>query len=134
MTSSAPSDHCRDVGAEVLCQLDGCRSDRSRRAVDEDAAAFRDIGLAEACEGEGCPVEDRGRLFEAHVGRLVRYRPGLSYTQELRVGAGPFDSEDLVSGLELRDSVTDLLDLAGELHAEDPVLRPAQAGDEARDG
>ena len=42
-------------------------------------------------------------------------------------------AEHLVAGLELGDSRTNRLDHARELHAEDPVARPKQAGDEARD-
>ena len=48
----------------------------------------------------------------------------LSRTQhELGVRAGALDAEDLVADRELGDRRADCLDLAGELHAEDPLLR-----------
>lgn len=72
--------------------------------MDQDAAPVGDIGLAEACQGEGCPVGDRGRLLEAQVGRLVRSRHRLSHADELGVGAGALDPENLVARLELGDS------------------------------
>ena len=43
----------------------------------------------------------------------------------------PADAEDLVADLELRDGCADRLDLSGQLHAEDPPLRSAEAGEEA---
>ncbi len=45
--------------------------------------------------------------------------------------AEALDAEDVVADLELGDGGADGLDLAGELDAEDPVLRPAKAGEEA---
>ena len=43
------------------------------------------------------------------------------------------DAEDAVADLELGDGGADRLDLAGQLDAEDPPLRPAQTGEEARE-
>ena len=43
----------------------------------------------------------------------------------------PVDAEDVVTDLELGDGCADRLDLAGQLDAEDPPLRSAQAGEEA---
>ena len=72
-------------------------------------------------------VADRRSLLEGHAGRLVRERAALPHADELGVRAEPADAEDRVADLELGDGRADRLDLAGQLHAEDPPLRPAEA-------
>ena len=50
---------------------------------------------------------------------------------ELRVRAEDARSEDAVADAELGHGVPDLRDFAGELGAEDPLLRPTDTGEEA---
>ena len=47
--------------------------------------------------------------------------------------AETIDAEDLVTDLELADGCADCFDLAGQLHAEDPLLGAAETGEEAAD-
>jgi len=55
-----------------------------------------------------------------------------SHADEPRVRAHPH-AEDAVADIELGDGCADCLDLVGELGAEDPPLRSAEAGEEARE-
>src|SRR5262249_2394014 len=67
----------------------------------------------------------------AHRRRLVRHGGALPDAHVLRVGAEALDAEDLVADGELGDGRADRLDRAGELHAEDPLPRPADADEVA---
>ena len=60
-------------------------------------------------------------------------RGALLDADELGVGAAAVAAEDGVADLELGDRLADSLDHAGELHAQDLVPRPAEAGEELRD-
>ena len=76
-------------------------------------------------------VADRGRLLELMpVGLCASGRPRRMHTNSA-FAPTPVTPKTLVTDLELVDPGTGRLDLAGELHAEDPPLRPAQAGEVA---
>ena len=49
------------------------------------------------------------------------------------MGVEATGAEDPVADLELRDGGADGCDLSGQLTPEDPPLRPAQTGEEARE-
>ena len=121
-----------DVGAGGFGQLYPCRPDRAGGAVDEDAPPFPEVRLAQAGPGDDHSVADRRGLLEAHARRLVRQCSLLADADVLGVRARA-DAEDLVSHLELGDGGAHGLDDAGQLHAADPVLRPAEAREEARE-
>jgi hypothetical protein len=59
----------------------------------------------------------------------VRERASLPDADELRVRAVAPQAEDVVADAELGHCRADGLDLACQLHARDPELRPAEAGE-----
>src|SRR5258708_7849590 len=84
-------------------------------------------------------VTDCRGLLEAHAGRLVRDSGALAHADELRVRPEPEPTaaEDVVTDRELVDGCADCFDLSGQLAAEDPLPRSADATDDAaeeRDG
>ncbi len=124
--------HGGDVGAEVLRELHRRRSDRSRRAIDENAATLERAGLPQARERDDRSVADRCRLLERQTRGHVRERALLPDADELRVRTRPH-SEDTIAHGELLHGRADCLHLAGELHADDPSLRSEEAGEDARE-
>ncbi len=124
--------HGRDVCTEVLRELNRCSADGARSAVDQDAPTLAKICPSQARECAARSVTNCRSLFEGHPGRLVPQRGGLRHADKLSVCAEALDAEDLVTDLELRDGGTDCFDLAGQLHAEDPLLRSTKA-DEGTD-
>jgi hypothetical protein len=127
--------HRRDVGIEVPGQLHPCSADGARCAVDEDPLPFPEIGQSQAPECIECSVANRRRLLEVHAGRFVRQQGTLLHAEELRVCPEPEPTcaEDMVTDRELIDGCANGFDLSCQLGAEDPLLRSADAGDEAAD-
>ena len=121
----------RDVGAEVPGQLHGRRPDGSGGTVDEDAPPFPKVRLAEARQREARSVADGSGLVERHAGRHVRQRGALPDADKLGVRAVGPGAEDMVADLELDHGGAHCRDLARELHAQDPMVRSAEAGEEA---
>ena len=111
----------------MLGELHRGRADRPGGAVDEHALPVQRARLPQARQRQARAVADRGRLLEAHARRHVRDRTALADADELGVGAGARDAEDAVADRELRDGGADRFDLAGELDAEDPLLRSHEA-------
>src|SRR5229473_4876810 len=131
--------HRRDVGAEVLGELHPCGADGPGRAVDEDPLPLPEICQSQTPQRVESPVADRRSLLEAHAGRLVRDSGALPHADELRVRPEPEPTaaEDVVTDRELVDGCANCFDLSGQLTAEDPLLRSAEATDDAaekRDG
>ncbi len=124
--------HGGDVGAEVLGELHRCGADCSGGAVDRDPLPLAQLRLPQARERDDRSIRDGRGLFEAQARRHVRQRTLLPHADVLGVCARAH-AEDLVSHVELADGCTDRLDDAGQLHAADPVLRPAKAREEARE-
>src|SRR5258708_17608203 len=84
-------------------------------------------------------VENRRSLLEAHTGRLVRDSGALPHADELRVRPEPEPTaaEDVVTDRKLADGCANCFDLSGQLAAENPLPRSAEATDdtaEERDG
>ena len=131
--------HRSDVGFEVLGELHPCGADGPGRPVDEDPLAHPEICQSQAPQCVESSVTDRRSLLEAHAGRLVRDSGALPHADELRVRPEPEPTaaEDVVADRELANSCADCFDLSGQLAAEDPLPRSADARDDAaeeRDG
>jgi hypothetical protein len=131
--------HRRDVGFEGPGQLYPCGADGPRRAVDEDPLALAEICQSQAPQRVESPVADCSSLLEAHAGRLVRDSGALPQADELRIRPEPEPTaaEDVVTDRELTDGCANGFDFSRQLAAEDPLLRSADARDEAaeeRDG
>jgi hypothetical protein len=120
-----------DVRTHALRQLDAGGADRAGRPVDKDAPPGLDVRLAEAGEGQGGAIGHGCSLVEADAIGHERHRRALLDRQVLGIRAGPGGAEDAIADLELGDGWADLRDLAGELDARDPILRPQQAGEQA---
>src|SRR5450759_3340114 len=123
-----------DVRAEVLGQLHPCGADRSRRPEDENRLPPRGTYRLQAHQGEDRPIGNRGSLFECHAGRHVRQRCTLRHADELRVCPRPEccgAAEDPVTNRELGDRCADCCNLSRQLGAKYPLLRPAEAEEEA---
>ena len=100
-------------------------------AVDEDAPP-----LAEGPPSPGtrsamlAPSQTAAASSKVMPAGLCASAP-LSRTQTYSAFAPSASAEDLVADLELGDGRADCLDHAGELHPEDPLLRSAEAGEDA---
>ena len=70
-------------------------------------------------------VADRRRLLEAHGRRLVRQRAALPNADVLGVRAVPRRPKTSSPTANSVTARADRLDVAGELHAEDPVASAA---------
>src|SRR2546426_6016267 len=125
--------HRCDVGAEVVGQLHRCGADGPGRAVDEGPLPLLEICQSQTPQCVESSVADRRSLVEAHTGRLVRDSRALAHADELRVCPEPEPTcpEDVVTDRELVDGCADCFDLSRQLGAEDPLLRSADARDEA---
>src|SRR5437762_12097455 len=90
------------------------------------------MGLPQAGQRIERSVAERRRLLEAHRGRLVRDARALLNADELGVctEGEPGYAEDVFTDREFADSGADCDDLPGELAAEDPLSRPADAKDQ----
>ncbi len=88
--------------------------------------------LSKAREGDDRAVADGRSFFEGHTGRLVRERTLLPDADVLGVCARP-ETEDLVADGEFADVRADGFDHSRQLHAEDPLLRSTESGEEPRE-
>ena len=119
-------------GAEVLGQLHRRSSDGSGRAVDEDAPTLRAAAFLRHASAMIAPSQTAAASSKVMPAGLCASAP-LSRTQTYSAFAPDSDAEDLVADLELADGRADRLDHSGQLHAEDPPLRSAETGEEARE-
>lgn len=124
-----------DLGSEGTGQLHRGGADGPRGAVDEDRLPLLQMGWPQGVQGQDRPVADCRRRLEARAGRHGRQGASGSHAEELRVGTElPWiDAEDEVADRELGDGCSDRVDLSGQVAAEDPSLRPPEAGDDAGD-
>src|ERR1700694_3814112 len=128
-----------DVRAEGPGQLYSRGADGPRRAVDEDSAPLAKISLFQTRQGVERAVAYWRRLLEAHAGghlrdsRAHRHGEGVGVCPELE----PLRAHAPGAARELSRGGPGRFDLSGKFGAEDPLSRPAEAGDEAaeqRDG
>src|SRR5205823_5698207 len=114
-------------------QLYSRRADGSGRAVDEDPASLPEICLLQTRQGVERSVADWRSLLEAHAGRHGRDSGAHPDRDELGVcpEPDPTTAEGPVTDRELADGRANGFDLSSKFGAEDPLLRPAEAKDQA---
>jgi hypothetical protein len=116
--------HGRDLGAEVLGELDGEGAHPAGRAGDQHLLAGLDLAVvAQPLQGRDGRDRDRGGLLEAHVRRLGD-QAVLAGDHELGEGAGA-PAEHLVAGPEAGHVRADGLDDARHVAADAGALRTA---------
>src|SRR5207302_973642 len=105
---------------------------RPRCAVDDYTLARLDGRRAQQRDCAECAVRGRRSLLERHAVRDARDHSGLAHAYILSIRARA-DAEHAVAEGELGDGFADGLDLACELEADGPLLRPEDTEEETAD-
>ena len=124
-----------DVRTGVSGELDGRRADSPRGAVDDDALPRPNVCDADARQGRQPAVADCRSFLERRARRHAREQ-GFAHADVFRLGAEPLrevrpDADDPVADLEPLDGRPYRCDLSRHLGAEDTLLRPKEAAEEA---
>ncbi len=107
------------LGPAPAADLEGRLADSSRRGMNEDALALRDVAETDEHDpGRDVVDRDRGRLLERE---LVRDRKGRGArdANHVAVASEARESEDARSGREPLDTGSETVDGAGDLVAHD---------------
>ena len=121
--------------SERLGDLHRERAHPSRRAIDQDPLAWRDLPLIAKTLQSGRRRHGHGRRLLERQPRRLRHEEALRGAADVLGKGSAARTEDLIAGSKLRDVLPDRLDLPSHVHTHGAALwlaQPCHHADEVR--